>query len=41
MKKTQKWLKIKGCKSSFIVNKEVFWGDDRCEDSIKWLSKNS
>ncbi len=18
---------------------EVFWGDDRCEDAIKWLSK--
>jgi len=26
---------------SFIVNEEVFWGDDRCEDSIKWLFKNS
>ena len=24
---------------SFIVENEVFWGDDRCEDAIKWLSK--
>ena len=24
---------------SFIVKKEVFWGDDRMEDAIKWNSK--
>ena len=24
---------------SFIVKNEVFWGDDRCEDAIKWLLK--
>jgi 2-hydroxychromene-2-carboxylate isomerase len=24
---------------SFIVEDEVFWGDDRCEDAIKWLLK--
>ena len=24
---------------TFIVANEVFWGDDRCEDAIKWLSK--
>ena len=24
---------------SFIVENEVFWGDDRCEDAIKWLLK--
>ena len=24
---------------TFIVDNEVFWGDDRCEDAIKWLSK--
>ena len=22
---------------SFIVNNEIFWGDDRMEDAIKWL----
>ena len=41
--KNTKMAKNKGIfgSPSFIVNKEVFWGDDRCEDSIKWLSKNS
>ena len=24
---------------TFIVENEVFWGDDRCEDAIKWLTK--
>jgi 2-hydroxychromene-2-carboxylate isomerase len=24
---------------SFTVKNEVFWGDDRCEDAIKWLLK--
>ena len=24
---------------SFIEENEVFWGDDRCEDAIKWLLK--
>ena len=24
---------------TFIVENEVFWGDDRCEDAIKWFSK--
>ena len=24
---------------TFIVENEVLWGDDRCEDAIKWLSK--
>ena len=24
---------------SFILENEVFWGDDRCEDAIKWLLK--
>ena len=24
---------------SFIVKNEVFWGDDRMEDAIKWNSK--
>ena len=24
---------------SFVVDKEVFWGDDRMEDSIKWSNK--
>lgn len=24
---------------SFTVENEVFWGDDRCEDAIKWLLK--
>ena len=24
---------------TFTVENEVFWGDDRCEDAIKWLSK--
>ena len=23
---------------SFVIDNEVFWGDDRCEDAIKWLS---
>ena len=23
---------------NFVVDNEVFWGDDRCEDAIKWLS---
>jgi len=23
---------------TFVVDNEVFWGDDRCEDAIKWLS---
>ena len=41
--KNTKMAKNKGIfgSPSFIVNKEVFWGDDRCEDSIKWLFKNS
>ena len=25
---------------SFIVNGEIFWGDDRMEDAIKWSKKN-
>ena len=24
---------------SFIVNNEIFWGDDRMEDAIKWSKK--
>ena len=24
---------------SFVVNNEVFWGDDRMEDAIKWSIK--
>ena len=24
---------------SFTIENEVFWGDDRCEDAIKWLLK--
>lgn len=24
---------------TFIVENEIFWGDDRCEDAIKWLLK--
>ena len=24
---------------TFIVENEVFWGDDRCEDAIKWILK--
>jgi len=24
---------------TFIVNKEIFWGDDRMEDAIKWSKK--
>ena len=24
---------------TFIVNNEIFWGDDRMEDAIKWLKK--
>ena len=24
---------------SFIVNNEIFWGDDRMEDAIKWSLK--
>ncbi len=24
---------------TFIVNKEIFWGDDRMEDAIKWTKK--
>ena len=24
---------------SFIVNNEMFWGDDRMEDAIKWSKK--
>ena len=24
---------------SFVVKNEVFWGDDRMEDAIKWISK--
>ena len=24
---------------TFVVNKEIFWGDDRMEDSISWLKK--
>ena len=23
---------------TFIADNEVFWGDDRCEDAIKWIS---
>ena len=25
---------------SFIVNSEIFWGDDRMEDAITWFKKN-
>ena len=25
---------------SFVVNNEIFWGDDRLEDAIKWSKKN-
>lgn len=25
---------------SFIIDNEIFWGDDRMEDAIKWLKKN-
>ena len=25
---------------SFIVNNEIFWGDDRMEDAITWSKKN-
>ena len=25
---------------SFIVNSEIFWGDDRMEDAITWSKKN-
>jgi len=25
---------------SFVVNDEIFWGDDRMEDAIKWSKKN-
>ena len=25
---------------SFVVNNEIFWGDDRLEDAIHWLKKN-
>ena len=25
---------------SFIVNSEIFWGDDRMEDAISWAKKN-
>jgi 2-hydroxychromene-2-carboxylate isomerase len=24
---------------SFIVNNEIFWGDDRMEDAISWSKK--
>ena len=24
---------------SFIVNNEIFWGDDRMEDAINWSKK--
>ena len=24
---------------SFVVNNEIFWGDDRMEDAIKFLKK--
>ena len=24
---------------SFIVEDEIFWGDDRMEDAIKWAKK--
>ena len=24
---------------TFIVEKELFWGDDRFEDAIKWYNK--
>ena len=39
--KNTEMAKIKGIFGSptFIVENEVFWGDDRCEDAIKWLSK--
>ena len=26
---------------SFVVNREVFWGDDRLEDALTWASKGS
>ena len=26
---------------SFVVNGEVFWGDDRLEDAIKWSSNGT
>ena len=40
LKNTEK-AKNKGIFGSptFIVENEVFWGDDRCEDAIKWISK--
>ena len=39
--KNTEMAKIKGIFGSptFIVENEVFWGDDRCEDAIKWLLK--
>ena len=38
--KNTKMAKNKGIfgSPSFVVDNEVFWGDDRCEDAIKWLS---
>jgi 2-hydroxychromene-2-carboxylate isomerase len=24
---------------TFVLNKEIFWGDDRMEDSISWSKK--
>ena len=24
---------------SFVVNNEIFWGDDRMEDAISWFKK--
>ena len=23
---------------SFVIDNEIFWGDDRCEDAIRWLT---
>ena len=39
--KNTEMAKIKGIFGSptFIVENEVLWGDDRCEDAIKWLLK--
>ena len=39
--KNTEMAKIKGIFGSptFIVENEVFWGDDRCADAIKWLLK--
>ena len=35
LEELKKECELRNCET-FIYENEVFWGDDRCEDAIKW-----